>query len=151
DERALALAEVDGSELAPILAAAAAVRDRAWGKRVTFSPKVFLPLTNLCRNFCDYCSFRRSPNQAGAWTMTPPEVAGALTTAREQRCAEALFCLGDTPETVFPTYREELASLGQASTVDYLVASGKVALEHGLLPHTNAGILSKDEMLRLKA
>src|SRR5690349_23709759 len=82
-----------------LMAAAAARRDRAWGRTVTFSPKVFLPLTNLCRNFCDYCSFRRSPGQKGAWTMTPDEVAACVATGREQGCTEALFCLGDTPET----------------------------------------------------
>ena len=148
DERALALA--DPSEAESLFEAAGAVRARAWGKRVTFSPKVFLPLTNLCRNFCDYCSFRRSPNQPGAWTMTPREVAATLDVARQQGCAEALFCLGDTPETAFPAYQVELATLGQRSTVDYLYSSGRVALEHGLLPHTNAGILSSAEMDRLK-
>src|SRR5438874_1121365 len=105
DDEALALADAPADSLPALMAAARAVRDRAWGRRVTFSPKVFLPLTNLCKNFCDYCSFRRSPNQAGAWTMTPDEVAGWLDRARDAGCAEALFCLGDKPEAVFPAYR----------------------------------------------
>jgi FO synthase len=149
DAEALALVEapIAGGEL---LAAAATVRDRAFGRVVTFSPKVFLPLTNLCRNRCDYCSFRRSPGQAGEWTMTPDEVDAALRRAADQGCAEALFCLGDTPEDVFPSYRRTLAGFGHASTVDYLAAAGARALAHGLLPHTNAGLLDEVAMARLR-
>jgi FO synthase len=147
EEAALELADAPA---AAVVAAAAAVRDRAWGRRVTFSPKVFLPLTNLCRNRCDYCSFRRSPGDDGAHTMTPDEVEGWLVRARAQGCAEALFCLGDKPESGFAAYRRELASFGHASTVDYLVAAGARALAHGLLPHTNAGILTEAEMARLR-
>ena len=84
DEAALQLAELSHDELAPLLEAAAAVRDRHYGRRVSFSPKVFLPLTNLCRNRCDYCSFRRSPGQAGEWTMRPDEVEAQLLRARSQ-------------------------------------------------------------------
>jgi FO synthase len=150
DDEALALAEVAGGELPDLLGRAAAVRDRAWGRRLTFSPKVFLPLTNLCRNRCDYCSFRRSPGDEGAWTMSPTEVTGWLTRARREGCVEALFCLGDKPETAFGAYREELRSFGQESTVDYLFHAGQAALEEGLLPHTNAGILTAEDMVRLK-
>jgi FO synthase len=148
DDEALRLAEEPAAALAP---AAAAARDRAFGRRITFSPKVFLPLTNLCRNRCDYCSFRRSPGDDGAHTMTPDEVEGWLARARVQGCREALFCLGDKPESGFAAYRRELASFGHASTVDYLVAAGARALAHGLLPHTNAGILTEAEMARLRA
>ncbi len=126
------------------------MRDRAWGRRLTFSPKVFLPLTNLCRNRCDYCSFRRSPGEAGAWTMSPAEVEGWLARARREGCVEALFCLGDKPESAFGAYREELRGFGQESTVGYLHHAGKMALEHGLLPHTNAGILTAEDMALLK-
>jgi FO synthase len=150
DDQALALADLPASELPGLLERAAAARDAAWGRRLTFSPKVFLPLTNLCRNRCDYCSFRRSPGDAGAWTMSPAEVTGWIARARGEGCAEALFCLGDKPETAFSAYREELRGFGQASTVDYLVDAGRIALEHGLLPHTNAGILTVDDMVRLK-
>src|SRR5579871_1376682 len=140
DEAALRLADAPLSELAQ---EARAVRDRRWGRRATYSPKVFLPLTNVCRNRCDYCSFRRSPNDEGAWTMTPDEVRDWVARGRAQGCAEALFCLGDKPETAFSAYRRTLAALGQASTFDYLYWGGVVALEHGLLPHTNAGILTR--------
>ena len=150
DDDALALADLPVTELGGLLAAAAARRDRCWGRRVTFSPKVFLPLTNLCRNRCDYCSFRRSPGQAGEWTMTPAEVLASLTGARAQGCVEALFCLGDKPEGAFSAYRRTLAGFGHSSTVEYLHRAGLDALELGLLPHTNAGVLESDEMARLK-
>ena len=150
DEEALALAEVSDAVLPQVLGAAAARRDLFFGRRVTFSPKVFLPLTNLCRNACDYCSFRRTPRQAGAWTMSPDDVVAWLERGRAQGCAEALFCLGDTPETAFPDYRRQLAAWDQASTVDYLHFAGRLALERGLLPHTNAGLLDEAAMARLK-
>ena len=136
--------------LAELMAAARKRRDGHWTRRITFSPKVFLPLTNLCRNFCDYCSFRRSPGQAGEWTMSPDEVIAALDRGRENGCVEALFCLGDQPEAVFRSYRQTLARWGHTSTVDYLYWAAERALERGLLPHTNAGVLSKDEMARLR-
>ncbi len=136
-------------ELQGLMHAAAARRDAAWGRTLTFSPKVFLPITNLCRNRCDYCTFRRAPGQAGAWTMRPNEVTAWLDKAAEQGCMEALLCLGDTPETGFRSYRELLAELGFESTVDYLDWSSRQALERGLLPHTNAGLLESEAMARL--
>jgi FO synthase len=150
DDEALALADPTPPLAAEIRAAAAQARDRAYGLVATYSPKVFLPLTNLCRNRCDYCSFRRSPGDAGEWTMTPAEVEGQIARARELGCAEALFCLGDKPEKAFSAYRRTLASLGHESTVDYLCWGGRLALDQGLLPHTNAGLLTDAEMLRLK-
>src|SRR5450755_3022846 len=128
DDDALALADVAGEELPALLGAARTARDRVWGRRVTFSPKVFLPLTNLCRNRCGYCSFRKSPSEPGAETMTPREVASVLEQGRDQGCTEALFCLGDKPESVFPTYRRELESWGFSGTVDYLHWAGRLAL-----------------------
>jgi FO synthase len=155
DDAALALADLDQDQLdtrtEDLMAAAAQRRDAAWGAVVTFSPKVFLPLTNLCRNACDYCSFRRSPSQPGAWTMTPDEVEAWLARGRALGCVEALFCLGDTPESVFPSYRAALAGWGHGNTVDYLLWAGARALALDLLPHTNAGILSSAEMARLEA
>lgn len=150
DDDALILAELPIEELGGLMDEAAALRDRAWGRRVTYSPKVFLPLTNLCKNRCGYCSFRRSPAQSGAHTMTPDEVIAWLDRGAAEGCVEALFCLGDTPEVAFPAYRETLASFGHRSTVDYLVWGAKKALDRGLLPHTNAGILSREEMARLR-
>ena len=147
DENAYRLSELDAAELCE---AARVRRDRHWGKVLTYSPKVFLPITNLCRNRCDYCSFRRSPGDPGEWTMSPDEVRAWLSRAREQGCIEALFCLGDTPETGFREYRALLSSWGHETTVEYLRWAAEEALGAGLLPHTNAGILSRDEMVVLR-
>ena len=147
DQDAYRLSELETSELC---AAARARRDRVWGKALTFSPKVFLPITNLCRNRCDYCSFRRSPGDPGEWTMSPDEIRSWLHRAREQGCIEALFCLGDTPETGFREYRALLSSWGHRRTVDYLRWAAEEALSAGLLPHTNAGILSREDMMALR-
>jgi FO synthase len=150
DAAALALAELPDEELPALLGAATALRDLRWGRRLTFSPKVFLPITNLCRNRCDYCSFRRSPGDAGEWTMTPDEVASWLDRGAAQGCLEALLCLGDKPDLAFSSYRATLERFGHRTTVDYLVAVARLALERGLLAHTNAGLLTGDEMARLK-
>jgi FO synthase len=158
DDEALALvADLEAASPSPralacsaVYASARAVREAAFGRVVTYSPKVFLPLTNLCRNRCDYCSFRRSPGDAGEWTMSPAEVESELDRAAAAGCAEALFCLGDKPEKAFSAYRRTLASFGQESTVEYLRWAGQAALERGLLPHTNAGILTGADMTRLK-
>lgn len=147
------LAELIPSLLADpreLFALARGRRDRSWGRALTFSPKVFLPLTNLCRNRCDYCSFRKSPGDPGEWTMAPSEVESALDQASASGCVEALFCLGDSPETGFGAYRRLLSSWGFASTVDYLEWAGRAALDRGLLPHTNAGILERAAMDRLR-
>jgi FO synthase len=150
DEEALALDDTTGEFPDVVRAAARTVRDARFGKVVTYSPKVFLPLTNLCRNRCAYCSFRRSPGAPGEWTMTHTEVEEQLARAREAGCAEALLCLGDKPEKAFSAYRSTLASLGHGSTVDYLYWASSAALAKGLLPHTNAGLLTDAEMSRLR-
>lgn len=147
DRDAYRLTELDTSALSE---AARVRRDRVWGKALTYSPKVFLPITNLCRNHCDYCSFRRSPGDPGEWTMSPDEIVTWLHRAREQGCIEALFCLGDTPETGFRDYRALLRSWGHERTVDYLRWAAEEALAAGLLPHTNAGILSREDMITLR-
>jgi FO synthase len=151
DAEALALADISGSGVAELMARAARVRDEAWGRQLTYSPKVFLPITNLCRNRCEYCAFRRSPGDPGEWTMSPCEIERALLVAERQGCSEALLCLGDTPETVFAGYRSTLESFGHDSTIAYLDWISRRALELGLLPHTNAGVLGASEMQRLKA
>ena len=120
---------------------AAERRDRAWGRTLTYSPKVFLPVTNLCRNTCDYCSFRRSPGDDGEWTMSPDEIVAWLDRGRAHGCSEALLCLGDW---------HPLRRWGFDTMVDYLEWAGERALERGLLPHTNAGILTRAQMRRLK-
>src|SRR5436190_4646885 len=133
-----------------LLATASALRDRAWGRTLTYSPKVFLPVTNLCRDRCTYCTFRKDPDDPDAWTMTPDEIGAWSARGRRLGCIEALMCLGDKPELAFPAYRETLAGFGHRTTAEYVERACAIALDAGLLPHTNAGILTRDEMTRLK-
>ena len=137
-------------ELPALLQHAAALRDRTKGKTITYSRKVFLPVTNLCRDRCAYCTFRKDPNDPDAWTMTPMEIADVLGRGQKQGCKEALMCLGDKPELAFPQYREKLEAFGHGTTAEYVFRACEMALEQGLLPHTNAGVLTREEMLMLK-
>ena len=147
---AIALIECPDHELPELLAVAGALRDRAKGRVVTYSRKVFLPVTNLCRDRCTYCTFRKDPGEPGAWTMAPAEIAQWSRRGRTLGCREALMCLGDKPELAFKEYRETLERLGARSTIEYVARACEVALGEGLLPHTNAGIMSRDEMLMLR-
>ena len=146
----LALLVSSNEELSGLLEVAGRLRDRAKGRTVTYSPKVFLPITNLCRDRCRYCTFRRDPWQDGAWTMTIDEVRECTRQGRELGCHEALMCLGDRPETAFRQYRGLLALLGHATTVDYVATTCEVALAEGVFPHTNAGVLTAEELELLK-
>jgi FO synthase len=133
-----------------LLDAAARRRDAAWGRTVTYSPKVFLPVTNLCRDRCTYCTFRKDPDDPDAWTMLPDEIHAWSVRGRALGCVEALLCLGDKPELAFRAYRDTLGALGHDSTAAYVHRASTIALDAGLLPHTNAGLLTRDEMARLK-
>ncbi len=148
---ALTLAAVEGESIVDLLAAAALLRDRHKGNIVTFSPKVFIPLTNLCRDFCGYCTFRKAPNEPGAKTMSLEEV---LQTARRGKllgCSEALMSLGDKPEAIYLEMRQFLARIGLRRTVDYLHEACKVVLEEtGLLPHSNLGLMGRSDLSELK-
>lgn len=139
-------------EVPPLLEAAARVRDQFKPGVITYSRKVFLPLTNLCRDYCGYCTFRRSPGDAGAHTMTPDEVLAVATAGERFGCTEALFSLGDKPELVFPEMRAKLQHLGYKSTLHYLEAMCELVLRHTLLlPHANPGLLSREWVKRLAA
>jgi len=147
---ATALVAADAATMPALLAAAAARRDAAWGRTLTYSPKVFLPVTNLCRDRCTYCTFRKDPDDPDAWTMRPDEIRAWSERGRAVGCIEALMCLGDRPERAFAAHRAFLAGLGHASTAEYLGRACRIALDAGLLPHSNAGILTRDEMRALK-
>ncbi len=133
-----------------ILAAAGELRDRHKGRTVTYSRKVFLPVTNLCRDRCSYCTFRKDPRDADAWTMTPDEILDWVARGKVQGCKEALMCLGDKPELAYSGYRAALAKFGHQNTTEYIYQACKIALAQGMLPHTNAGVMSYDEMKWLK-
>ena len=134
-----------------LLSVASAVRVQFKGRAVTFSKKVFIPLTTLCRDYCSYCTFRKDPGEPGAHFMTPDEILALAERARAAGCKEALFSLGDKPERVFPGAREFLRKQGFTRTLDYLAAMCEMVLaKTGLLPHANPGVIDKQSLRRLK-
>jgi FO synthase len=149
-ETALALFNSPDSELPTLLNAAQQVRSRFKPGIVTYSRKVFIPLTNLCRDYCGYCTFRRDPRDVGAHTMTPDAVMEVVRAGERMGCTEALFSLGDKPELLFPEMRETLRRLGYKSTLHYLEAMCDMVLrESNLLPHPNPGLMSAEWLNRL--
>ncbi|MDP6918587.1 MAG: 5-amino-6-(D-ribitylamino)uracil--L-tyrosine 4-hydroxyphenyl transferase CofH [Arenicellales bacterium] len=130
---------------------AAALRDRGHGDLVTYSPKVFIPLTVLCRDVCHYCTFARQPRGHGQAYLSDSQILEIAGSGDQHGCHEALFTLGDKPELRYRAARDGLRRMGFGSTAEYLVhAAGLVFDQTGLLPHINAGILSFDEMSALR-
>jgi FO synthase len=126
-------------------------RDRAFGRRVTYSPKVFIPLTMLCRDKCGYCTFAQPPARLAAPYLTPDEVLVIARRGAAAGCHEALFTLGERPEERYPIAKQWLDEQGYATTVDYLAAMCELVIgETGLLPHANAGALFPDELAKLR-
>jgi 7,8-didemethyl-8-hydroxy-5-deazariboflavin synthase CofG subunit len=148
---ALTLANAHGEEFEALMAAAAALRDQHKGRIVTFSPKIFVPLTNLCRDFCGYCTFRKAPDEPGAKTMTLDEVLRVVRQGKSLGCTEVLFSLGDKPEAIYPEMKKFLDQRGHRRTLDYLYEACQTVLEETeLLPHSNPGIMGKKDLQRLK-
>ena len=138
-------------ELPDLLAAAGDVRDRGRGRIVTFSTKVFIPLTTFCRDYCGYCTFRRDPGEAGGHTMTPEEVIALAQAGGRLGAKEALFSLGDKPEAVFPEQRAFLRRHGQRTTLGYLRAMAALTLQESpLLPHVNPGLMGERDLAALR-
>src|SRR5271154_675597 len=149
-EAAVQLICCSDEDMPELLAAARAAKERFKEGVITYSRKVFLPLTNLCRDYCGYCTFRRDPSDPGAHTMTPDEVMEVVRAGERLGCTEALFSLGDKPELLFPQMRETLRRLGYKSTLHYLEAMCEMVLrESTLLPHPNPGLLSAEWIARL--
>lgn len=150
-KEALALHSVTGEELRALQNEAAYLRDKAWGKVATYSRKVFIPLTNMCRDTCSYCTFVQAPGSPNARVMTPDEVMRNIHQAERMGCKEALFSLGEKPELKHQEARDALDGLGYSSMVDYLAAMcERVITESNLVPHVNAGTLSSEDIARLK-
>ena len=149
--RETALLFAEQAPLPALLAAATEVRAAGKGNVVSFSKKVFIPLTTLCRDYCSYCTFRKDPGQPGAHFMTPDEVLALAERGRQAGCKEALFSLGDQPERIFPEAGEFLSKQGFTRTLDYLAAMCELVLEKtGLLPHGNPGVMDRAALARLK-
>src|SRR5262245_44435645 len=133
------------------MAAARGVRERASGSLVTYSPKVFIPLTKLCRDVCHYCTFARPPRRGERAYMTIDEVLAVARAGERAGCREGLFTLGDKPELRYRAARDELAALGCATTVEYLERAARAVLEEtSLLPHLNPGVLSAEDFALLR-
>src|SRR5256714_492434 len=133
------------------MAVAAGLRDLAHGATVTYSRKVFIPLTMLCRDHCHYCTFAKPPAKLESPFLTPEQAVAIAAAGREMGCKEALFTLGDRPEERYPLAREWLEARGFRSTLEYVRAVAiRVIEETGLLPHLNPGVMSYEEMARLK-
>ena len=148
---ATVLLDTPEERLHDLARAAAAVRDRGRGRSITFSAKVFVPLTTLCRDYCGYCTFRKDPGEPGAFTLTPDAVLALVKAGERVGAKEALFSLGDKPEVRFPEHREFLRRMGHRTTLSYLRAvSEMVVKESSLLPHANPGLMSERDLLALR-
>jgi FO synthase len=149
-ESACQLLQADDDILPELLAAAQRARAAFKPGVISYSRKVFLPLTNLCRDYCGYCTFRRDAGEPGAHTMSPDEVMEVVRAGERLGCTEALFSLGDKPELLFPEMRDTLRHFGYKSTLHYLEAMcEKVLCESSLLPHPNPGLMSAEWLTRL--
>ena len=134
-----------------LMAEARRLREDGTGKLVTYSPKVFIPLTTLCRDVCGYCTFARPPRRGERAYLSEDEVLAVARAGAEAGCTEALFTLGDRPEARYRVAREELQALGCETTLEYLArCAGRVVAETGLLPHLNPGVMSRDELVALR-
>jgi FO synthase len=148
-DEAMTLARCD--DLAAMMAVAAEIRDRGHGEVMSYSRKVFIPLTKLCRDSCHYCTFAHPPRRGERSYLRPEEVIAIAQAGAAAGCREALFTLGDKPELRYRAAREELAVLGHQTTVSYLAAMSALVLQQtGLLPHLNPGVMSAREIADLR-
>jgi len=137
--------------MAELMQLAAARRDAAHGDRVSYSRKVFIPLTQLCRDVCHYCTFAHAPRKGQRAFLSPDEVLAIAREGQAAGCKEALFTLGDKPEVRYRVAREELAALGYPTTLAYLGAMARLVFrETGLLPHVNPGLLNAEDIAALR-
>ncbi|HEX2234789.1 MAG TPA: 5-amino-6-(D-ribitylamino)uracil--L-tyrosine 4-hydroxyphenyl transferase CofH [Actinomycetota bacterium] len=151
DDEAGELGRLAPSDPATVLGAARALRDAHSGPRITYSKKVFIPLTKLCRDSCGYCTFARPPRPGEPAFMSLDEVVAVARAGEAAGCKEALFTLGDKPERKWREARVQLEALGHATTIGYLAAACRAVLEHtDLLPHANPGALTRAEALTLR-
>ena len=146
-----AYALVEHADLPGLMRTAARRRDAAHGNVVTYSRKVFIPLTRLCRDICDYCTFAQSPRDVEAPFLSIEQVVEIAQAGAAAGCNEALFTLGDKPELRYRVARDALRALGHETTVSYLAEAARAVLERtGLLPHVNPGVMSANDISRLR-
>lgn len=152
DDQARALVGATADALAAMCEAAGRMRDLGKGRVVSFSPKVFIPLTHMCRDFCGYCIFRKTPEQAGdTLYMSPEQVLDVAKAGQRLGCTEALFTLGERPEVRYPEAKAWLEERGFKTTLEYVAYVNRLVLEEtSLLPHANPGTMSRREMEALQ-
>src|SRR5271155_380051 len=142
---------LEQAPLAELIEAAGRLRDEGHGRHISYSRKVFIPLTHLCRDVCHYCTFAQRPRAGRSAYLSPDEVLAIARAGAAAGCTEALFTLGDKPELRYRAARDELTGLGYETTIDYLQAMCALVLrETGLLPHANPGIMSRSEIAGLR-
>lgn len=150
-EQAYNLENADIDQIQLLRSQASALRDLHWGDVVTYSRKVFVPLTNMCRDTCGYCTFVKPPGSPDAHIMTPEEVMEVVYQGEKLGCKEVLFSLGEKPEKIYPEARAFLAERGYTTIVDYIFDMCQMVIEKtNMLPHVNAGTLSEQDVLRLR-
>jgi FO synthase len=148
---AMVFEQTSSSDFIALLQVADALRVQHHGHTITYSRKVFLPLTNLCRDYCGYCTFRKDPGDPGAKTMTPDDILEIVTNGEKMGCKEALFSLGDKPEALFPEMRADLQRFGHRRTLGYLTEMCRLVLDQSsLLPHANPGVMGPKDLERLR-
>jgi FO synthase len=146
-----ALLLADCCDLSTLKSAASQLRDSGYGSVISYSPKVFIPLTQLCRDVCHYCTFAQTPRKLDQPYLLPDQVLEIARRGKEAGCHEALFTLGDKPELRYSAARNALADMGYASTIEYLAAMAELVWrETGLLPHLNPGVMTADELRLLR-
>jgi len=148
-EEALYLVTIERDEIPYLLLTASKLRDRGKGKVLTYSKNVFVPLTQICRNHCGYCTFKYEPGE-GPLFMSPDEVLDMAKKGAELGCTELLFVTGDKPELRYPIYKEALQKLGYESTADYLISMGEAGLKENIFPHTNLGLATSEELVQFR-
>jgi FO synthase len=142
----------NSAEVALLRQRACEIRDQYWGRRITFSRKVFIPLTNMCRNTCGYCVFVKHPGDPKAGYLTPEEILDIARNGERLGCKEALFSLGERPELRYTQASDILSQHGYQTTIDYLIEACRLVLEKtSLIPHVNAGTLTVSEIAQLRA
>jgi FO synthase len=142
---------LDRHPLAALMSVAEALTLAAHGERITYSRKVFIPLTQLCRDVCHYCTFATPPRRTSSPFLSPDEVLAIAHAGEKMGCREALFTLGDRPEARYAVARDALAQLGHETTLGYLGEVSRLVTENtSLLPHLNPGLLSSDDYAALR-
>ncbi len=144
--------QINNMSLAALMDTAAGLRNQIWGRNISYSRKVFIPLTELCRDVCHYCTYAKTPRNLNSPYLSPGEVLAIARAGQQQGCKEALFTLGDKPELRYKVARDALDDLGYATTLDYLRAMAELVLtETGLLPHLNPGVMTRNDIDALRS